>query len=81
MATQKLPVMSTRSNIDVRNFFVLPVEARNSSPSTWWVRQGKNRFPLMSKLAFKCPSGNISALREGIFICMQGYFHEEKQNQ
>ncbi len=41
------------SDMDIKNYFGLPLEPRNSNPFTWWTKEGKQRFPQMYHLAVK----------------------------
>ncbi len=41
------------SDVDLRNFFEVPLEPRRSDPCQWWANEGKKRFPLMHQLAAK----------------------------
>ena len=47
---RSLPDMS---DVDIRNFFELPIEPRRTDPCQWWANEGKKRFPLMQQLASK----------------------------
>ncbi len=44
---------SSLIEMDVRNYFSLSCEPRSCDPLTWWVKEGKQRFPLMYELAVK----------------------------
>ncbi len=41
------------SDMDLRNYFSLPCEGRETDPLKWWAREGKSLFPRLYLLATK----------------------------
>ncbi len=41
------------ADMDLKNFFSLPLQPRNSNPLTWWAKEGRRKFPQMYSLAVK----------------------------
>ncbi len=58
--------LTDASDVDVRNFFSLPLEPRNSSPFSWWTSEGRQQFPHMFQLAMQylaIPATSVPAER------------------
>ena len=54
------------SDVDLRNYFSLPLLARKASPFNWWASEGKKRFPHLFLLATKylaIPATSVPAER------------------
>ncbi len=74
-------VVSDISDIDLRNYLALKLEDRTSDPFQWWIREGKQRYPLLYKLAVKYLSIPATSVPSKRVFSTAGQVLSERRNR
>ncbi len=73
--------ISDNSDIDLRNFFSLPLAPRKSNPLQWWKNEGHLKFPMLYKLATKYLSMPATSVPSERIFSTAGEIISKKRNR
>lgn len=69
------------SDVDLKNYFGLPYQPRQSDPLQWWSDEGKKRFPVMFQLAAKYLSIPATSVPSERVFSTAGQVISDKRNR